>query len=84
VRFGTQSVAAVCFHWKDAMPNVEPSQLMALDRGIFETTWSVSNLDAIDREIARLATICGVQLFDAAVLDRLLHNDASICAASNL
>jgi hypothetical protein len=48
------------------------------DDDVFATTWSVSNLDAIDREIARLATICDVRLFDAEILDRLLRNDASL------
>jgi len=54
-----------------------------MDSGVFATTWSVSNLDAIDREIVRLATICGVRLFDAEVLARLLRNDASVCATVN-
>jgi len=54
-----------------------------MDSGVFATTWSVNNLDAIDREIVRLATICGVRLFDAEVLDRLLRNDASVCATGN-
>jgi hypothetical protein len=65
------------------MSNVETSQLVAMDGGIFETSWSVSNLDEIDREIVRLATICAVRLFDAEVLDRLLRNDASFCATGN-
>ena len=51
--------------------------------GEFATTWSVSNLDAVDREIVRLATIYGVRLFDAEALDRLLRNDASVCAIGN-
>jgi hypothetical protein len=67
----------------ETMSNVETSQLMGMDDGIFQTSWSVSNLDVIDREIVRLASICAVRLFDAEVLDRLLRNDASVCVTGN-
>lgn len=54
-----------------------------MNAGVFATRWSVSNLDAVDREIVRLATLCGVRLFDAEVLARMLRNDASVCATGN-
>jgi hypothetical protein len=34
---------------------------------VFLTTWSVSNLDEVDREIVRLAELCDIRLFDAEV-----------------
>jgi hypothetical protein len=61
----------------------ETSKFVGMEGRVFSTTWSVSNLDAIDQEIVQLATICGVRLFDAEVLDRLLRDDASVCAAGN-
>jgi len=54
-----------------------------MNADVFATRWSVSDLDAVDREIVRLATICGVRLFDAEVLARMLRNDASVCATGN-
>jgi nitrite reductase/ring-hydroxylating ferredoxin subunit/transposase len=38
--------------------------------------WWARNLDDVDREIARLATICNVRILDAGVIERVLHNDA--------
>ena len=45
--------------------------------------WWAKNLDDVDREIARLALICKVQLLDPGVIERVLKNDASVCGASN-
>jgi len=39
--------------------------------------------DDIDREIARCATICNVRILDAGVIERVLHNDASVCGTQN-
>lgn len=41
------------------------------------------NLDNVDREVARLASICKVRLLDAGVIDRVLKNDPSVCGAQN-
>ena len=41
------------------------------------------DLDDVDREVARLATICKVRILDAGVVERVLKNDASACGASN-
>jgi hypothetical protein len=45
--------------------------------------WWLQNLDEIDHEIARLATLCGVRILDPGVIERVLHNDASDCRSSN-
>jgi hypothetical protein len=45
--------------------------------------WWAKNLDDVDREIARLATICNVRILDAGVIERVLENDASVCGSSN-
>jgi len=45
--------------------------------------WWLMNLDEIDREIARLATLCGVRILDPGVIERVLHKDASDCRSSN-
>jgi hypothetical protein len=46
-------------------------------------TWWAKNLDDVDREVARLATICNVRILDPGVIERVLHNDASVCGSSN-
>lgn len=45
--------------------------------------WWAKNIDDVDREVARLATICRVKLLDAGVIERVLHNDASVCGTQN-
>jgi hypothetical protein len=51
--------------------------------GEFGTTWWAKNLDEVDGEIARLATICRVRILDEGVIERVLKNDASVCGSSN-
>ena len=38
----------------------------------------------IDTEIAGLATICDVHLFDRGVIDRVIRNDATVCRQSRI
>jgi hypothetical protein len=45
--------------------------------------WWADNLEAIDREIARLATLCRVSILEPGVIERVLHKDASVCGTSN-
>jgi hypothetical protein len=45
--------------------------------------WWLHNLDEIDHEIARLATLCGVRILEPGVIERVLHKDASVCGNSN-
>ena len=45
--------------------------------------WWAKNLDEVDREIARLATICNVRILDPGVIERVLRNDASVCGSAN-
>lgn len=44
--------------------------------------WSHS-LSEVDKEVARLATICNVRLLDPGIVERVLANDASVCGTSN-
>ena len=46
------------------------------------TRWA-ENLEELDREIARLATLCQVKILDRGVAARLLRRDASVCGAEN-
>ncbi len=41
------------------------------------------HLGEIDLEIARLASICKVPLLDPGVIERVLHNDPTVCGSSN-
>ena len=45
--------------------------------------WWGKNLDDVDREVARLASICKVRLLDPGIIKRVLDNDASVCGTSN-
>ena len=49
----------------------------------FGTTWYAKSLHDVDQEIARLATLCKVQILDRQVIERVLRNDASVCGAKN-
>lgn len=45
--------------------------------------WWAKNLDELDREIARLAMLCQVKILDPGIIERVLHNDASVCGTAN-
>jgi hypothetical protein len=40
-------------------------------------------IEDIDLEIGQLAVACGVPLLDPGVVERLLHNDSSVCTHDN-
>jgi hypothetical protein len=40
-------------------------------------------LSEVDREVARLASICNVRLLDPGIIERVLGNDASVCGTTN-
>jgi hypothetical protein len=44
---------------------------------------SMTSLDDIDTEIARLALLCQVPILDPGVVERVVRNDASVCGTSN-
>jgi hypothetical protein len=41
------------------------------------------SLSQVDQEIVRLCTICNVRILDPGVIQRVLHNDASVCGTPN-
>jgi len=41
------------------------------------------DLEQVDREIVRLASLCEVKVLEAGVIARVLKNDASVCATAN-
>lgn len=45
--------------------------------------WWAENLEALDREIARLAVLCKVRILDPGVIERVLRKDASVCGTAN-
>jgi hypothetical protein len=56
---------------------------MTNQAGNIRTEWWAKKLSDIDREIARLATICNVRILDAGVIERVVLNDASVCGSKN-
>jgi hypothetical protein len=49
---------------------------------VYRVLWA-DNLEEVDREIARLATICQVRILEPTVIRRVLQKDASVCGAQN-
>jgi hypothetical protein len=49
----------------------------------FGAAFYSNSLSEVDREVARLASICNVRLLDPGVIERVLGNDASVCGTSN-
>jgi hypothetical protein len=45
-------------------------------------SWA-AQLDEVDKEIARLATICDVKVLDPGVIERVIRNDISVCGSKN-
>jgi hypothetical protein len=45
--------------------------------------WWAKNLDDIDREVVRQASICGVRILDPGVIERVIQNDATVCKQNN-
>lgn len=45
--------------------------------------WWADNLEKIDREMARLATMCQVRILQPGVIERVLQKDVSVCGTSN-
>jgi hypothetical protein len=48
-----------------------------------QIAWWAKNIDELDREIARLALLCQVRILDPGIVERVLHNDASVCGTAN-
>ena len=49
----------------------------------YAIAWWAENLEALDREIARLAMLCQVKLLEPGIIARVLHKDASVCGTDN-
>ena len=49
---------------------------------VYGVLWT-QDLEAIDREIVRLAVLCQVKLLESGVIGRVLKKDASVCATQN-
>ncbi len=49
------------------------------DEPRYSTQRWAKHFDEIDREIANLALVLDVPLLDPGVIERVLHNDASVC-----
>jgi hypothetical protein len=45
--------------------------------------WWAKKFNDIDTEIAGLATICDVHIFDHGVIERVIHNDPTVCRSRN-
>ena len=56
---------------------------MSNEPDLYQLAYWEGNLEELDREVGRLATICRVRLLDRGVIDRVLQGDESMCGADN-
>jgi len=56
---------------------------MATKKSELAGGWWAKNLDDVDREVARLATICKVRLLVKGIIERVLNNDSAVCGTQN-
>ena len=52
------------------------------ERGSSEERWQ-RQFGEVDREILKMASLCGVDMLDRAQIRRVLDNDAGVCSQSN-
>ena len=45
--------------------------------------WWADNLEELDGEIARLATLCEIRILEPGAIQRVLQRDASVCGSDN-
>jgi hypothetical protein len=56
---------------------------MQSNNDAYRIGWWQDNLDALDHEIARMATLCRVRILEPGVIDRLIQGDDSVCGTDN-
>jgi hypothetical protein len=56
---------------------------MNTKQDVYQAGWYERNLEEIDREVGRLALICRVSILDPGVINRVLHDDMSVCGADD-
>jgi hypothetical protein len=49
----------------------------------YHMAWWERNLEALDREVARMATLCRVKVLEPGVIERLMHGDDTVCGTDN-
>ncbi|HJW51147.1 MAG TPA: hypothetical protein VJ501_03990 [Burkholderiaceae bacterium] len=55
---------------------------MTAERGSSQARWQ-HQFSEVDREIMKMASICGVDMLDRTQLRRTLENDSSVCSHTN-
>ena len=61
---------------------IEPKGPVNPKDPVYRLLWS-EDLEAVDREIARLAVLCQVRVLEPGVIRRVLQKDASVCGTAN-
>ena len=51
--------------------------------GAYRIEWWENNLEALDREIARMAKLCRVKILEPGVIERLIKGDDTVCGTDN-
>lgn len=56
---------------------------MENSKDVYRIEWWQNNLDALDREVARMALLCHVKILEPGVVDRVMQGDESVCGSDN-
>ena len=56
---------------------------METRKDAYRIGWWQNNLDALDRELARMAMLCRVKILEPGVVDRVMQGDESVCGTDN-
>jgi len=56
---------------------------MELRNDAYRIGWWQNNLDALDREVARMAVLCRVKVLEPGVVDRVIRGDDKVCGTVN-
>jgi hypothetical protein len=49
----------------------------------YRSAWWERNLEELDREVARMALLCRVDVLEPGVIERVMHGDDTLCGADN-
>ena len=53
------------------------------DKPSYRTERWTKHFEEIDKEIAKYASLCKVRLLDPGIIERVLHDDATVCGTAN-
>jgi hypothetical protein len=56
---------------------------MQTQNDAYRISWWEKDLEALDRELARMAQLCRVKILEPGVIDRVMQGDDTVCGTDN-